>query len=53
MLKNHRNAEFLIDTPVPIDNANKIYFKNYKDYLRACELFGQDNRFEHNPNLFY
>ena len=53
VLKNHRNAEFLIDTPVPIDNANKIYFKNYKDYLKACELFGQDNRFEHNLNLFY
>ena len=53
ILKNHRNAEFLITSPVSLENATKFYFRNYKDYIKACELLGNDIRFEHNPKLFY
>lgn len=53
ILKNHRNAEFLINSPISLDKVVKFYFRNYSDYVNACELFGKDARFEHNPKLFY
>ena len=52
VLKNHRNAEFLTSSPIFIGNAIKIYFRNYMDYVNACELFGSDYRFEYNPKMF-
>lgn len=53
VLKNHRNAEFLINSPISLERAIKFYFRNCKDYVNACELFGGDVRFEHNPKMFY
>ena len=53
VLKNHRNAEFLTNSQIPLERAIKFYFRNYKDYVNACELFGSDVRFEHNPKMFY
>lgn len=53
ILKNHRNAEFLIKSPLSLEYATKFYFKNYMDYVNACKLFGNDDRFEYNPKLFY
>lgn len=53
ILKNHRNAEFLTSSPVSLEKAIKFYFKNYSDYVNACKLLGNDNRFEYEPKLFY
>lgn len=50
--KNHRNAEFLTASPVSVNKATKICFRNYEDYVKACKLFGQDSRFKYNPKLF-
>ena len=53
IVKNHRNAEFLISSPLNIQKATKFYFRNFKDYIQACQMFGKDPRFELKPKLFY
>ena len=51
--KNYRNAEFLVNSPISIEKAIKFYFQNEADFNKACELLGQDVRFEYNPELFF
>ncbi len=52
-MKNHRNAEFLLPSPLSLNSATKIYFRNIEDYNEACKIFGKDERFEHNRLMFY
>lgn len=53
IMKNHRNAEFLLPKQVSIKLVKNIYFKYESDLNKAIALLGNDTRFEYNPKIFF
>lgn len=53
IMKNHRNAEFLLPDQISIKLVKNIYFKYQSDLNKAVALFGNDTRFEYNPKIFF
>ncbi len=47
-----KQAELLIDEPVPIKQLKNIIFRCNADYKRACNLFGKNKMFMVEPEMF-
>lgn len=48
-----KQAELLIDEPVPLKYLKNIIFRCNTDYKRACNLFGKNKMFLVEPNMFF
>lgn len=50
--KRKRQAELLSQSPVSLDVVKKIIFRSIADYKRACNLYGVDDLFSVDRNMF-
>lgn len=50
---NKKQAELLIDEPVPLMQLKNVLFRCNADYKRACNLFGKNKMFLVEPGLFF
>lgn len=47
-----KNAEVLFNGELSLDLFEKMYFRTVKDYNNAVELFGREDRFDYDHNMF-
>lgn len=48
-----KQAELLLDEPVPLNQLKNIIFRCYADYKRACNLYGKNKIYLVEPDMFY
>lgn len=53
LILRKKQAELLIDEPVPIRQLKNIIFRCNADYKRACYLFGRSKLFLVEPKMFF
>lgn len=53
ILTRKKQAELIIDEPVPIRYLKSIIFKSLADYKRACSLFGKNKIYSVEPEMFF
>ncbi len=48
-----KQAELLIDEPVSLRRLKNIIFRSPAEYRRACNLFGKNNMYRVEPDMFF